>query len=418
MAFLSHWLVTVLLLVPAVGAAAVAVFGRVGAARWIALATMLLGFVLSLVALIPLRWRQTAATPPLFTRAPLVPGIHLQYETGMDGLSFPLAVLTTALFPLLCVISWDTAARSAKWLITVLASESLMLGAFVSYDFLLMWLFLVGVTCGATLLLHQGGSERKVARGLWISLSVCLCCELFALIAVARTTGGFDLWALRHNAFAAGSGCFAVAVLGFLIWMAIVPFHRWLAAVMSESSTPAAIALGTLIPAIGVYGIFRVAGALAPTSGFSMPLAVVAVSSILYGALCAMTRQRIEWFVADATTLVMGFVLLGFCIRTPIASTGAMLLVLSQALVIGFLLYAKELAPEDSTRLAVMGWLAWLVAPTWLGQVVVVLETFHAAWTAPAAYGVAVAASLGALLGAVAAARVVYRVRFPPPPVL
>ena len=411
MALLSHWLVTVLLLVPPAGAALVAVFGRGGAARWIALSAMLLGFVLSLVSLIPLRWRQAAATPALYFRAPLIPAVHLEYEAGLDGLSFPLVVLTTALFPLLCVISWDSAARSARWVVMMLGWEFAALGSLLSLNFLLMLLFLVGVVIGATLLLRSGGAERKTATALFIFLTGSLVCELIVLVALARATGGLGLRALSQSANGLGGAWFAVAVLGFLVWMAIIPFHLWLAAVVSDASTPVAILLGVVVPGIGVYGIFRVGGALVPAAGgVCVPLAVFGVWSILYGSLCALTRRKIEQFAADAVTVAMGFAVLGFCVRTPAAGTGAMLMVWSAALMLGPLLYAAE--REDSGWLSAVGWLAWLVAPTCLAQVVIVLETFRVARWAPAAYGLGVAASSGIVLGGAAAARIVYRQRF------
>lgn len=413
MALLSHWLLSILLLVPAAGAALVAVFGRAGAARWIALSAMLLGFVLSLVALIPLKWRQAAATPPLFSRAPLIPGIHLEYEAGMDGLSFPLVVLTTALFPLLCVISWDSAARSARWLVMLLGCQLAVLGSLVSLNFLLMLLFLVGVIFAATLLLRRGGAAGNTAKAFVIFLTASLVCELIVLVAFARATGGLDLGAVGRDARGVGAVWFALGVLGFVVWMAIVPFHLWLAAVVSEASTPVAILLGVLIPGIGAYGIFRVGGALAPAAGgLCVPLAAFGVCSILYGSLCALTRQKIERFAADAVTIAMGFAVLGFCVRTPAAGTGAMLMVWAAAMTLGPLLYARELESGDAGWLSAAGWLAWLVAPTCVAQVVVVLETFRVARVAPAAYGLGVAASAGVVLAGAAAARIVYRQRF------
>jgi formate hydrogenlyase subunit 3/multisubunit Na+/H+ antiporter MnhD subunit len=128
-----------------------------------------------------------------------------------------------------------------------------------------------------------------------------------------------------------------------------------------------------------------------------------------------MTQTSITRFIAYATTLVMGFVLLGFAVRTPVASAGAIFLLLSQGLVVTLLFYARDFAVEDSSGLFGIGWLAWLVAPGMLGQVIVLLGTFQAGRTMPAAYALAVMASFGVLLSGAGAARFVYRQRFAPP---
>jgi NADH-quinone oxidoreductase subunit M len=404
MAFLSHWLMTVLLLVPAAGAATVVVLGRAAATRWIALGAMFLAFVISLVSLIPLRWRQ-AASGPGPSGPQLIPHIDLRYEAGIDDLSFPLVVMTTALFPLLCLISWEAAARQAKWLAKLLCLEFCVLAGFVLLSFPLMLAAMAGVIGVSMLLLREGGAGRAMG----ISLGVGLCLQLVPVIGIARTGGGM----VGHQALFVG------ATVGFLFWMAIVPFHRWMMGVISRGSTPGAIAVAVLAPALGAYGIVRVAGMLGPLPGTVwMPFAGLGVASVLYAGLIAMTRLKIEEFVANAVTVAMGFVLLGLSVRAPVARGGAMILVLSQVLVVGLLLYARDVTAEQSTSLSGIAWLGWLVAPTTLGQIVVVLGAFQAGRTAPAVYGLAIAASAGVLLSAAGAARLIYRLRFPPAPEL
>ena len=87
-------------------------------------------------------------------------------------------------------------------------------------------------------------------------------------------------------------------------------------------------------------------------------------------------------------------------------------MVWSAAMTLGPLLYARDLESGDAGWLSAVGWLAWLVAPMCLAQVVIVLETFRVARVTPAAYGLGVAASAGVVLGGAAAARLVYRQRF------
>src|SRR5690606_12023971 len=93
----SGWVLTALLLIPAIGMAAVLV-GREEHAKHVALAFSTLAFLVSL----PLWFDFTAASPSFQFEAAAswIPQWGIRYHVGVDGISVLLVLLTTALFPI------------------------------------------------------------------------------------------------------------------------------------------------------------------------------------------------------------------------------------------------------------------------------------------------------------------------------
>jgi NADH:ubiquinone oxidoreductase subunit 4 (subunit M) len=237
------------------------------------------------------------------------------------------------------------------------------------------------------------------------------------MIAAGPVAGTFDLAVLTMTSRTSSPHLFMLCVAGCCFWLAIAPLHSWMDQVLTRASVPAAIVAGVLAPAIGGYALFRLAGPLHPQAYQLLwaPLAMLGIASILYGGLCALAQQDLKRFVAFGTTSIGGFILLAFAIRTPVATTGAVILLVGQGLVVTLLLYSSELSAEGSGALAAVAWIGWLVVPVLLGQVLVLLGAFQAARNLGPAYGMAVAASVGLLLSGAGAARIHYRRLFPHP---
>src|SRR5262249_51071882 len=73
-------------------------------ARWVAVWTTLITFAISLIV-----WRRFDASSPEFQfveRHPWLGGT-ITYHMGVDGISLPFVILTTALMPLCILASWQ-----------------------------------------------------------------------------------------------------------------------------------------------------------------------------------------------------------------------------------------------------------------------------------------------------------------------
>ena len=110
------------------------------AIRWIANVVALVGFVISM----PLWFWFNPQNPDFqfVERAPWIPSIGAEYFLGVDGLSTLLILLTTMMGTIAVLSSWTAITERVKeYYIFLLVLQTGMLGAFMSLDFLLFFLF-------------------------------------------------------------------------------------------------------------------------------------------------------------------------------------------------------------------------------------------------------------------------------------
>src|ERR1019366_7542648 len=110
--------------------------------RWIALWTTLITFGVSLI----LVWRFDSAQPDFqfVEKAPWLANA-ITYHMGVDGISLPFVILTTALMPFCIIASWKSVTmRVREYMMAFLILETLMVGTFAALDLVLFYLFFEG----------------------------------------------------------------------------------------------------------------------------------------------------------------------------------------------------------------------------------------------------------------------------------
>lgn len=421
MTFLNHWLLTILLVTPALGAPVVLLI-RPAAARWTALALTWAALALSLLVLVPFHSQHSgeygygpSATVQMLCTFEWIRPIHAQYRVAIDGMSYPFVVLTTLMGAIACA-AVGRSRPSRTTYAQVLLFEATCLGTFLAFDLFLLFLFLALMLVPATALAGESASPRRWWAGprLFTYLLAGLLCLLVVLLGEYAATrqvlgsGTFDLVTLAspamHRALSAAAVArtsrtlFVLAMVAFLVRLAVVPLHTW--AVELIADTPAALALFpmALIPATGAYGILRVALPLFPQAAASLApaFAALGVAGILYAALCALAQDDLRRLVGYAGISTAGFVMLGLSVLTPLGANAAIYLMIFQALLAGLLL---QLAGALYDRLGhaslaksagaagtmpvyagfwVFAWFALLVAPGLLGEVLVLLGVCQA----------------------------------------
>src|SRR5436305_5301088 len=138
---MDHYL-SLILFEPLVGALVLLLVNKRNedAIRWIANVTALVGFVISM----PLWfwYNPSSADFQLVERAPWIPSVGAEYFLGVDGLSVLLILLTTMMGSIAVLSSWTAITdRVKEFYIFLLVLQTGMLGAFMSLDFLLFFLF-------------------------------------------------------------------------------------------------------------------------------------------------------------------------------------------------------------------------------------------------------------------------------------
>jgi len=123
-----------------------------------------------------------------------------------------------------------------------------------------------------------------------------------------------------------GTLMFALLFIGFAIKLPSVPVHTWLPDAHVQAPTPISMILAGVLLKMGGYGFLRLCYPIFPSGAqfWAYPLAIIAVVSILYGALCAMAQSDFKKLVAYSSVSHMGYVLLGIAVMTSGGFQGAM----------------------------------------------------------------------------------------------
>jgi len=317
-------------------------------------------------------------------RAPWISGSNfaIEYFLGIDGLGFPLVILTTLIGFLSCLASWNFDSwkinRGVRaYFILFLLLETGMLGVFVSLDFFLFYIFWEVMLLPMYFLIGVWGGPRREYAAIKFFLftlagSVLMLVALVAMFfysdaavkaagpdgvasgyRVAEdyvlTHGTFDLIELATNQtiqkyFGAGGTTFLgfrfatvmfmFLFVGFAIKLPSVPVHTWLPDAHVEAPTPISMILAGVLLKMGGYGFLRLCYPIFPVGAdyWAFFLAVIGVISIVYGALCAMAQTDFKKLVAYSSVSHMGYVLLGISVMTQAGFQGAMFQMLAHGI--------------------------------------------------------------------------------------
>ncbi len=186
-------------------------------ARWIALWTTLITFAVSLILL----WRFDPSQPDFqFVEKTSWLAAGITYHMGVDGISLPFVILTTALMPFCILASWKSVTlRVREYMMAFLLLETLMIGTFSALDLLLFYLFFEGGLIPMFLIIGVWGGPRRVYASFKFFLYTLLgsVLMLLAIMALYWNAGTTDIPTLMQNRRAAQSANLGLAgVLRFV----------------------------------------------------------------------------------------------------------------------------------------------------------------------------------------------------------
>lgn len=166
MDFITENLITILILLPVVGALAVLghhmFWKQEGSLKWITLGFTIVNFLLSLFLIFDKG--ATSASGFFFEKnVPWIKAINTNYHVGVDGLSIWLVILTTFIMPIAVISAWNAVEkRVTAFFIFMLLLESAMIGVFVSLDLLVFYLFFEASLVPMFFLIGIWGGENRI----------------------------------------------------------------------------------------------------------------------------------------------------------------------------------------------------------------------------------------------------------------
>ena len=300
------------------------------------LATALAGFVLTLE--VWGRFDATAGSFQLVQHTPWIADYGIHYFMGVDGISLFLVVLTGFLLPIILLASWNDITKQVKqYVFFMLALQTGMLGAFLSLNLFLFYVFFEVMLIPMYFVIGIWGGPRRVYATIKFFIYtmvgsllmlvgilvlaymhyqqfqaisfdyISLVPDVPALIDTAIPATGGPFWMTQ-------AGLFAVFALAFAIKVPLFPFHTWLPDAHVEAPTAGSAVLAGVLLKIGTYGFVRFSLPLFPvaaTETFATTIVALSVIGIIYGALVAMVQSDVKKLVAYSSVSHLGFVMLG-----------------------------------------------------------------------------------------------------------
>ncbi|MDH2381703.1 MULTISPECIES: NADH-quinone oxidoreductase subunit M [Bradyrhizobium] len=345
---MTTWpILSVTTFLPAVGAILVYLLARGGdesanrTARWIALWTTLITFAVSLILVARF---DPASTDFQFVEKASWLATGITYHMGVDGISLPLLILTTAIMPLCIIASWRSVTqRVGEYMMAFLILETLMIGTFSALDLVLFYLFFEGGLIPMFLIIGVWGGPRRVYASFKFFLYTFLgsVLMLLAIMALYWNAGTTDIPTLMHTAVPRGMQTWAWIAFfaSFAVKMPMWPVHTWLPDAHVEAPTAGSVILAAILLKMGGYGFLRFSLPMFPLAShdFAPFVFTLSVIAIIYTSLVAMMQEDMKKLIAYSSVAHMGFVTMGIFAVTTQGVAGGMFQMVSHGIVSGAL---------------------------------------------------------------------------------
>ena len=306
-------------------------------ARWVALWTTLITFAISLI----LVWRFDPTSPEFqFVEKQPWLGGTITYHLGVDGISLPFVILTTALMPICIIASWLPIQRRVKeYMIAFLVLETLMVGTFAALDLVVFYLFFEGGLIPMFLIIGVWGGPRRVYASFKFFLYTLLgsVLMLLAIMAMYWDAGTTDIPALLKHGFPRGLQTWAWLAFfaSFAVKLPMWPVHTWLPDAHVEAPTAGSVILAAILLKMGGYGFLRFSLPMFPDASHELAPLVFALSvvAVVYTSLVALMQEDMKKLIAYSSVAHMGFVTMGIFAATTQGVAGGIFQMISHGIV-------------------------------------------------------------------------------------
>jgi NADH-quinone oxidoreductase subunit M len=350
-------LLLILLVLPAVGAVAVAALrDNPKAAKSLALAVALVELLLTAVT-----WFSYSVASAATERFQLVfdmswiPSFGTRITLGVDGIALVMLALIAVLVPIVMGSSWadklPEGRTAAGFYGLLLATQATLVGVFAATDVFLFYVFFEAMLIPMYFLIGRfGGPKRQYAAVKFFLYSLLggliMLAGVIGLYVVSGQhlgAGTFSWTALQSIAAQVPESVQIWLFLGFFVAFAIkaplVPFHTWLPDAGAEAPIGAGVLLVGVLDKVATFGFLRYCLPLFPAASKALaPLVLVlSVIGIIYAALLAVGQNDMKRFVSYTSIAHFGFISLGIFAFSTQAFAGSVLYMVNHGITTGML---------------------------------------------------------------------------------
>ena len=311
-------------------------------ARWTALWTSLIVFLLSLI--LWAKFDQASAAFQFEEKLAWLPEFGVGYHMGVDGISVLFVLLSTALTPLCILASWESVrVRVREYMIAFLILETMMVGMFAALDFIVFYVFFEAVLIPMFLIIGVWGGQRRVYAAFKFFLYTLLgsVLMLLAILYLWYNAGTTDIPELFDQAVprAAQTWIFFAFLASFAVKVPMWPVHTWLPDAHVEAPTAGSVILAGVLLKMGAYGFLRFTLPLLPEASatFAPLIFVLSVVAVVYTSLVALAQEDMKKLIAYSSVAHMGIVTIGIFTFNQQGLSGALFTMLAHGVVSGAL---------------------------------------------------------------------------------
>jgi len=287
-----------------------------------------------------------------------IPALGVAWRVGVDGMSLALSLMSALLF--VAAIAWpaETQGRARQYYAWFLFLEGASLALFLTLDLLIFYVFFDLSLVGMYFLIGRWGhgDARRAALKFFVYTLAGSLMILLAILGLALASDPltFDMRELMARQPLQGMGPTAALILfgfvaGFAIKTPLFPFHTWLPPAHVDAPGPASAILAGVLLKMGTYGLVRIPFSMMRETfaQYALPLGILALISILWGALVAFAQGNLKRRIAYTSVNHMGYVVLGVAAAgaaaaghgnaAQLALTGAIVEMVAHGLITGAL---------------------------------------------------------------------------------
>ncbi|MHB1224178.1 MAG: hydrogen gas-evolving membrane-bound hydrogenase subunit E [Gemmatimonadaceae bacterium] len=304
---------------------------------------------------------------------PWAPTLGIDVALRLDGFSFLFALLITGIGSLVVVyagayMSDESDADRARFFTLLLLFMTAMLGAVLSDNLLVLFVFWEGTSILSFLLIGFHADSPHARRSALMSLRVTAgggLALLAAIILIGVTLGSYSMANAVASADELAASRWIVPImtgllLGVFTKSAQFPFHFWLPNAMQAPTPASAYLHSATMVKLGVYLLARFEPLVGAVPGGRDLVIAVAMLTMLVGALQSLRAENFKAVLAYSTVTSLGVLVMLIGLDGPTATVAMVGYVLAHALYKATLFFCagSVLHATGLSRLRSMGGLA------------------------------------------------------------